>query len=288
MILDTRVLYTLLVALVALGRLVELRIAKRNLRDLLARGGVEAAPGHYPWMVVLHAAFLVCCVLEVWRLDRPFLPALGIPMLGLTLLATGLRYWVVSTLGGRWTTRIVVLPGASPVTGGPYRFLRHPNYLAVITEMFALPLVHTAWITAASSAPQRAAPAGPHPRRGGGPRPGLRLRHRLRRAFPFDARGTGSTMNDQFILNGIADVARLHLGWEGEIAPEMRLVEDLRLDSIRLLTLAVEVENRFRVRLDELDEGAIETVGDLVAALPPQAPGGRPAKARCLLLQPGC
>jgi len=146
--LDTRVLYTLLVLLVALGRLLELRIAKRNLRNLLARGGIEAAPGHYPWMVLLHTAFLFGCVLEVWLLDRPFLPALGIPMLLLTVMATGLRYWVISTLDGRWTTRIVVLPGASPVTGGPYRFLRHPNYLAVITEMFALPLVHTAWITA--------------------------------------------------------------------------------------------------------------------------------------------
>jgi acyl carrier protein len=71
-------------------------------------------------------------------------------------------------------------------------------------------------------------------------------------------------MNDEAILAGIAEVARLHLGWEGGLASEMRLVEDLRLDSIRLLTLAAEVENRFRVRLDELDEGAIETVGDLV------------------------
>jgi acyl carrier protein len=72
-------------------------------------------------------------------------------------------------------------------------------------------------------------------------------------------------MNDDTILAGIAEVARLHLGWEGEVTPEMRLVEDLRLDSLRLLTLAAEVENRFRVRLDEQDEEAIETVGDLVA-----------------------
>jgi methyltransferase len=146
--LDTRVLYTLLVALVALGRLFELRIAGRNLRSLFARGGVEAAPGHYRWMVLQHAAFLIGCPLEVWLLDRPFLSWLGIPMLLLVVLATGLRYWVISTLDGRWTTRIVVLPGSSPVTGGPYRFLRHPNYLAVITEIFALPLVHTAWMTA--------------------------------------------------------------------------------------------------------------------------------------------
>jgi methyltransferase len=146
--LDTRVLYTILVALVAAGRLVELRIAGRNLRDLLAGGGVEAAPGHYRWMVLQHAAFLLCCPLEVWLLDRPFLPALALPMFLLVVLATALRYWVISTLDGRWTTRIVVLPGSSPVTGGAYRFLRHPNYLAVITEIFALPLVHTAWLTA--------------------------------------------------------------------------------------------------------------------------------------------
>jgi methyltransferase len=144
----TRVLYTLLVALVAIGRLIELRIAARNRRDLLAHGGVEVAPGHYRWMVLQHTAFLVCCPLEVWLFGRPFLPALGIPMLLLVVVATGLRYWVIRTLDGRWTTRIVVLPGSSPVTGGPYKFLRHPNYLAVITEIFALPLVHTAWITA--------------------------------------------------------------------------------------------------------------------------------------------
>jgi methyltransferase len=146
--LDTPVLYTLLVLLVALGRLIELRIAGRNRRALLARGGVEVAPEHYRWMVLLHTAFLICCPLEVWLLGRPFVPVLGIPMLVLVVLATGLRYWVISTLDGRWTTRIVVLPGASPVAGGPYRFLRHPNYLAVITEIFALPLVHTAWLTA--------------------------------------------------------------------------------------------------------------------------------------------
>jgi methyltransferase len=145
---DPRLLYTALVVLVALGRFVELRIAARNRRELLARGGVEAAPGHYRWMVLLHTAFLICCPIEVWLLGRPFLMALGIPMLLLVVLATGLRYWVISTLDGRWTTRILVLPGSSPVTGGPYRFVRHPNYLAVITEILALPLVHTAWLTA--------------------------------------------------------------------------------------------------------------------------------------------
>jgi acyl carrier protein len=74
-------------------------------------------------------------------------------------------------------------------------------------------------------------------------------------------------MSEDAILLGIAEVARLHLGWEGALTPDMRLVEDLRLDSLRLLTLAAEVENRFRVLLDEADEAGIETVGDLVAAV---------------------
>jgi methyltransferase len=145
---DTRVLYTLLVALVALGRIAELRIAARNRGRLLAAGGVEVSPGHYPWMVALHTAFLFACPLEVWLLDRPFVPGLAGSMLVLLAMAVGLRWWVISSLEGRWTTRIVVLPGVPPVTGGPYRFLRHPNYLAVILEILALPLVHTAWLTA--------------------------------------------------------------------------------------------------------------------------------------------
>jgi methyltransferase len=145
---DSRVLYTVLIGLVAAGRLVELRVAARNLRDLLAGGGVEAAPEHYRWMVLLHGTFLAACPLEVWLRDRPFVPGLGFPMLLLVVLAAALRWWVISTLAGRWTTRIVCLPGVAPVTGGPYRFLRHPNYLAVIVEMFALALLHSAWVTA--------------------------------------------------------------------------------------------------------------------------------------------
>jgi methyltransferase len=145
---DTRVLYTLLVALVAAGRLVELRIAERNRRNLLARGGIEAGSEHYPWMVGLHAAFLIASPLEVWLLRRPFVPVLAVSMLTLLILAAALRWWVISTLDGRWTTRIIVLPGVAPVTGGPYRFLRHPNYLAVILEIFSVPMIHTAWLTA--------------------------------------------------------------------------------------------------------------------------------------------
>ena len=99
-------------------------------------------------MVALHTAFLLSCPLEVWFLNRPFLPVLAGAMLFLSIAAAVLRWWVISTLDGRWTTRIVVLPGVAPVTGGPYRFLRHPNYLAVILEIFSLPMIHTAWLTA--------------------------------------------------------------------------------------------------------------------------------------------
>ena len=81
-------------------------------------------------------------------------------------------------------------------------------------------------------------------------------------------------MTDEGILAGIAEVARAHLGWEGIVTPDLRLVEDLRLDSIRLLTLAAEVENRFRVLLDEADEAGIETVGDLIAVVRRKLGGG--------------
>jgi methyltransferase len=147
---DSRLLYTLLVAGVAAQRLFELRLARRHLRALLARGGVEAAPRHYPAMVLLHGAFLAACPLEVWGLHRPFRPGLAAAMGALLAAAQVLRYWAIATLGERWTTRIVCLPGAAPITGGPYRFLRHPNYLAVAVEIAALPLLHGAWLTAAA------------------------------------------------------------------------------------------------------------------------------------------
>jgi methyltransferase len=145
---DTRVLFTGLVALVAAVRLAELRLAGRNYRNLLARGGVEAGAGHYPWMVALHVAWLAGSILEVWLLGRPFRPGLAAVALVLLAGSMGLRWWVIATLGERWTTRVVCLPGAPPVAGGPYRWLRHPNYLAVVVEIAALPLVHGAWITA--------------------------------------------------------------------------------------------------------------------------------------------
>jgi len=145
---DSRLLYTGLVLLVALQRLAELALSRRHERRLRSRGAVEVGGGHYPWMVALHAAFLAFCLAEVWWLGRPFVPALAAIALVVLLAATGLRAWTLRTLGARWTTRVLVLPGEPLVAGGPYRFLRHPNYLAVVLELAALPLVHTAWATA--------------------------------------------------------------------------------------------------------------------------------------------
>jgi methyltransferase len=113
-----------------------------------ARGGVESGQGHYPVMAGFHGLFLVACALEVVLLRRPFPGLLGWTALGVVVTAQTLRYWAIATLGWRWNTRIVVVPGAAPVTGGPYRWVRHPNYVAVIAEMIALPLVHGAWLTA--------------------------------------------------------------------------------------------------------------------------------------------
>ncbi|MFI0422666.1 isoprenylcysteine carboxyl methyltransferase family protein [Spongiactinospora sp. 9N601] len=140
--------YLVLILLVGAERLAELVVARRNLRWSLARGGVVSGRGHYPWMVVLHTGLLVACPLEVALAGRSFAPALGWPMLALVIAAQGLRWWCVATLGRRWNTQVVVIPGLPLVTGGPYRYLRHPNYVAVAVEGAALPLVHGAWVTA--------------------------------------------------------------------------------------------------------------------------------------------
>jgi len=144
----SEVLYTGLVVAVGLERVAELVVSERNRRWSLAAGGVESGAGHYPVMVALHTGLLAGALLEVLALDRPFLPWLGWPMLVLVVAAQGLRWWCVATLGRQWCTRVVVVPGLGAVRAGPYRWLRHPNYLAVVVEGFALPLVHTAWVTA--------------------------------------------------------------------------------------------------------------------------------------------
>jgi methyltransferase len=140
--------YALLIVAVALERLAELVVSRRNLAWSRAHGGTEFGKSHYPVMVVLHTGLLAACLIEAILLHRPFIPALGWPMLAIVLGAQGLRWWCIATLARQWNTRVVVVPGAARVARGPYRFLSHPNYVAVAAEGAALPLVHTAWITA--------------------------------------------------------------------------------------------------------------------------------------------
>ncbi len=142
--------FVLLVAAVGVERVVELVVSQRHIRWALSRGGQELGGAHYPAMVAIHAGLLVGSVLEVVLLGRVFIPWLGWPALAGVVLAQGLRWWCIVTLGPQWNTRIVVIPGAGRVTTGPYRWLRHPNYVAVVVEGVCLPLVHTAWITAAT------------------------------------------------------------------------------------------------------------------------------------------
>jgi len=140
--------YVALVAAVAAERIAELVVSKRHADWAFARGGVEYGRSHYPVMAVVHAALLVSCLVEVAVADRPFVPWLGWPMVAVVVATQALRWWCVATLGSQWNTRVIVVPGFPLVTDGPYRWLRHPNYLAVTVEVAALPLVHTAWVTA--------------------------------------------------------------------------------------------------------------------------------------------
>jgi methyltransferase len=140
--------YLVLILLTGAERVVELVISKRHAAWAFERGGKEYGRGHYPYMVVLHTGFLLACLAEVFFGNRQFVPWLGWPMLVIALGCQGLRYWCIGTLGKQWNSRVIVVPGLGRVTGGPYRFLSHPNYVVVIAEGIALPLVHTAWITA--------------------------------------------------------------------------------------------------------------------------------------------
>ncbi|MDV3220260.1 isoprenylcysteine carboxyl methyltransferase family protein [Intrasporangium sp.] len=141
-------LFTGLVLLVGLERLAELVVSNRHAAWALARGGVERGQGHYPVMVVLHSGLLVGALAEVWLADRSFVPALGWSMLAVVVLSQALRWWCIATLGRQWNTRVIVVPGLPLVRRGPYRLLPHPNYVAVVAEGLALPLVHSAWVTA--------------------------------------------------------------------------------------------------------------------------------------------
>jgi methyltransferase len=144
----TLLAFTVLVALVGLERVAELVVSTRNAAWSRERGGVESGLGHFPFMVVLHTGLLVGALAEAW-LRRPDVPSLlAWSMLALVVASQALRWWCIATLGRRWNTRVIVVPGLPPVDSGPYRVLGHPNYVAVVVEGVALPLVHAAWITA--------------------------------------------------------------------------------------------------------------------------------------------
>ncbi len=133
---------TIILALVTLQRLGELVWAQRNMRRLMAKGAREEAPGHYPLIVLLHAAWLLGLWWLAW--DAP----VNLFWLAVFVVLQLLRVWILVTLGERWTTKIIVLPGADKITTGPYRFLNHPNYAVVIGEIAALPLVFGLWLFA--------------------------------------------------------------------------------------------------------------------------------------------
>jgi methyltransferase len=129
-------------------RLVELALSKRNLGWSRAHGGVEFGHSHYPFMVALHVFLLAGSLIEVWVWQRPLIPALSWTMLVLVIGSQALRWWCIATLGRQWNTLVVIVPGMTKVTRGPYRWLTHPNYVAVVIEGVALPMVGFAWATA--------------------------------------------------------------------------------------------------------------------------------------------
>jgi methyltransferase len=145
----TRLLFAGFVAALGLQRLFELRLSRRNEQRMRQRGGREHAPGTYRWIVTLHAAWFAAMLLEVFAGRRKFRPRLAALALSLFAVGQALRLTAIRTLGPRWSTRVMTVPGALPVHHGIYRYIRHPNYLGVELEILAVPLVHSAYLTSA-------------------------------------------------------------------------------------------------------------------------------------------
>ena len=127
-------LASVILVLVTVQRLGELVLSRHNTSKLLARGAIEVGAGHYPLIVSVHAAWLIA--LWIWGRDE----SVNLVALALFIVLQGLRVWIIATLGGRWTTRVIVLPGEPLVASGPYRYLSHPNYAVVAAEIATLPL----------------------------------------------------------------------------------------------------------------------------------------------------
>lgn len=140
--------YISLLVLVGIERLGELAISRRNQRQLEIQGSHKIPEPHFRYMVLLHAGVLVAAGVEVLFLHPPLIPALAIPMAVLFVLSNALRWWVIRTLAGHWNVEVMDSSRVGVVSSGPYRWVRHPNYVGVVAEVFSLPMIHTAWITA--------------------------------------------------------------------------------------------------------------------------------------------
>jgi methyltransferase len=137
-----------LLLVVGVLRIVELRISQRHQQQLVSRGAERVAEPKFRWMVMLHTAVLIGAAVETVALKRPFIPGLAAAAFAVFLAANIVRWWVIRTLGDHWNVQVMDSTRLGVVTSGPFRFVRHPNYAAVFAEMLALPLIHTAWITA--------------------------------------------------------------------------------------------------------------------------------------------
>ena len=145
----------LFLALLAAGgaaRLLEMRLSRRHQRALAARGFARAPEPGFRWMVALHTGILLAAAVEVLVARRPLIVPMAVAALVLFALANGLRVWVIRTMAGHWNVNVVNSVGMGVVSHGPFRFIRHPNYVAVFVELLALPLVHTAYVTALAGA----------------------------------------------------------------------------------------------------------------------------------------
>ena len=143
-----QIVFTILILLVSVERIVELIISNRNLRWSFSQGGIEYGRSHYKYMVVIHVGLLGGCLVETWITRPEFNPILSWTMFALAMGSQALRWWCILTLGKRWNTLVVIITGLRAISNGPYKWLKHPNYLAVVIEGVALPMVGFAWRTA--------------------------------------------------------------------------------------------------------------------------------------------
>ena len=140
--------YISLLVLVGIERIVELRVSRRNQRRMAEQGVRKIVEPHFPWLVAFHTLVIVSAGLEVLLWHRPLIPALAVPMAAVFVLSNLLRWWVIRLLADLWNVQIMESSRIRIVTAGPYRWIRHPNYVGVVMEVVSLPLIHTAWITA--------------------------------------------------------------------------------------------------------------------------------------------